>query len=215
MASSTKPILGIIGAGSLGTALARQAITAGYAVNIGNSRGPESLGLVLTVLLPGAVALSVQEVAQKSDLIILAMPLNKYSMLPRKLFVGKIIVDAMNYWPPTEGEIPEFMNADVTSSEYLQRYFKGSRVVKTLNHVAYNEIEEHSLPYGQPTRRAIALAGDDSDAKKKVAQLIDTLGFDPIDLGGIRQGYKFQPDTQLFNARLTKDQIKQLAAATR
>jgi predicted dinucleotide-binding enzyme len=208
--SNTESIIGIIGAGRLGTAIARQSLKAGYNVNISNSRGPQSLELMLGVLLPGAMALTVNEAAQKSDIIILAMPLNRYSALDPKWFAGKIVIDAMNYWPPTEGEIPEFMNEQVTSSEYLQQYFDQARIVKTLNHVAYSEIEEHSLPPAHPQRRAIAIAGDDVAAKKQAEQFIDTLGFDTTDLGDLKQGSKFQPDTKLFNARLTKEEMKQI-----
>lgn len=211
MASSARPVIGIIGAGRLGTAIARQSLKVGYTVSIANSRGPDSLALLLEVLLPGATALAIQELVQKSDIIILAIPLNKYSVLDPLLFRGRIVIDAMNYWPPTEGEIPEFMNDQVTSSEYLQQYFMGARLVKTLNHVAYSEIEAHSLPTAHPQRRAIALAGDDADAKAIVAGFIDTLGFDVVDLGALKQGSQFQPDTALFNARLTKVEIRQLS----
>jgi predicted dinucleotide-binding enzyme len=102
------------------------------------------------------------------------------------------------------------MNTETGSSEYLQQYYRGARLVKTLNHVAYNELEEHSVPKGDTKRRAIALAGDDSEAKERVEQFISALGFDPIDLGGLERGSHFQPDTPLFNARLTKDDIQRI-----
>lgn len=208
----SKPRIGIIGAGRLGTALARQALAAGYAVRITNSRGPETLQLTLQVLLPGAQAVSLEDVVKGSELIILAMPLNQYATLPPELFGGKVVIDAMNYWPPTEGVIPEFMNEAVTSSEYIQQYLTGARVVKTLNHVAYNELEEHSLPPASPHRRAIAVASDDLSAKEQVAYFIDSLGFDVVDLGGLHRGSEFQPDTQVFNARLTKPQLASITA---
>jgi 8-hydroxy-5-deazaflavin:NADPH oxidoreductase len=213
MPNNAKPSIGIIGAGRLGTAVARQSLKAGYDVAISNSRGPQSLELMLGILLPGATALTVRKTVQKSDIVVLAMPLNKYSALDFKLFTGKIVIDAMNYWPPTEGEIPEFMNGEVTSSEYLQQHFRGARIVKTLNHVAYNEIEEHSLPPVHPGRRAIALASDDAEAKQLVEHYIDTLGFDAVDLGVLKQGVKFQPDTKLFNARLTKAEIQHITTS--
>lgn len=213
--AANKPVIGIIGAGRLGTAIARQAVKAGYVINIGNSRGPLSLELMLSVLLPDAVALAVEELVEKSDMVILAIPLNKYRMLNAELFAGKIVIDAMNYWPPTEGEIPEFMNTSQTSSEYLQAHFRGVRLVKTLNHVAYSEIEEHSLPPRHPKRRAVAVAGDDIEAKEAVEQFIDALGFDAVDVGGLRQGIAFEPDTELFNTRLSKNEIEQVIAKSR
>lgn len=206
----SRPVIGVIGTGRLGTAVARQALKAGYQVYVANSRGPQSLELLLDVLLPGAVAAEIQEVAYKSDLIILAMPLNKYRTLDPSWLAGRIVIDAMNYWPPTEGEIAEFMNPTVTSSEHLQQYFNQARIVKTLNHVAYNEIEAHSTPSDHVGRRAIALASNDRVAKKQVEQFIDTLGFDAVDVGELQRGSAFQPDTKVFNARLTREEMKQL-----
>ena len=202
------PTIGIIGAGRLGTAIARQSLRAGYKVRIANSRGPESLGLMLSVLLPGAVASTADEAVMNSDVIVLAIPLNQYVSLKPELFDDKIVIDAMNYWPPTEGDIPEFMDEAVTSSEYIQRYLKGARVVKTLNHTAYNELEQHSLPVGSADRRAIALVGDDAAAKQIVEKIISDIGFDPVDLGQLSHGHKFQPDTPLFNARYTAEHLK-------
>jgi predicted dinucleotide-binding enzyme len=202
-----KPKLGIIGSGRLGTAIARQSSKVGYEVRIANSRGPESLKLMLSVLLPGVIADTVEEVVTQSDVIILAIPLNQYKTLKPELFAGKIVIDAMNYWPPTEGIIEEFMNEDITSSEYIQQYLKDAYVVKTLNHIAYNELEEHNLPAGDPKRRAMVLAGDDKDAKETVAALVNDIGFDPVDLGELKNGKKFQPDTSLFNARYVANDL--------
>ena len=207
---ASKLSIGIIGAGRLGTAIARQSLAAGHAVRIANSRGPESLKLMLSVLLPNAVAAEIGTVIEESDIIVLAIPLNQYMTLDPQLFIDKIIIDAMNYWPPTEGDIPEFMDDNVTSSEYIQQYFKDAHVIKTLNHVAYSELEEHSLPASHPKRRAIVIVGDWPEAKDYVAQFIDSLGFDAIDLGTLSQGHKFQPDTELFNARLTKAEIEHI-----
>jgi len=204
----TRPAIGIIGAGRLGTAIARQTLKAGYTVRIANSRGPDSLGLMLGVLLPGALASSVDETITHSEVIILAIPLNQYVTLQPALFNGKVVIDAMNYWPPTEGEIPEFMEEGVTSSEYIQRYLSCAKVIKTLNHTAYHELEQHSLPEGSADRRAVALVGNDVAAKQVVEKIISDIGFDPVDLGELAHGHKFQPDTPLFNARYSADDLK-------
>ncbi len=203
----SKPVIGIIGAGRLGTAVARASLKAGYEVVIANSRGPESLSLQLSVLLPGARALPVSAVIRDADIIVLAIPLNQYITLPADAFAGKIVIDAMNYWPPTEGDIAEFMDENVTSSEYIQQYLKGARVVKTLNHIAYNELEEHALVRGSVGRRAMAFAGDDDEAKAVVATLVDDLGFDGVDVGPLAAGRRIQPDTLLFNARYIAENI--------
>jgi predicted dinucleotide-binding enzyme len=204
--SNVKPRIGIIGAGRLGTAIAAQALKAGYEVRIANSRSPESLRLQLSVLLPGAIGSSIEDTIVSSDIIVLAIPLNAYRNLPKDLFSGKIVVDAMNYWPPTEGILPEF--EDSSSSEYIQKYLADAKVVKSLNHVAYNELEQHSLSHASPNRRVILLAGNDQKAKEQVSQFVDAIGFDPVDLGLIRTGKKFQPDTKLFNLRYNKKELK-------
>jgi len=200
--------IGVIGSGRLGTALSRQLLKNGYEVRIANSRGPQSLALMLGVLLPDAVAATVDEVVSASDVIILAIPSHQYVTLKPAAFEGKVVIDAMNYWSPVEGEIAEFMDPNIGSSEYIQTYLKGAKVVKSLNHVAYNELEEHNLPTGDPKRRAVALAGDDSDAKQIVSELIDAVGFDAVDLGPLSAGKQFQPDTPLFNARYTIEELR-------
>ena len=210
MTNSKKPTIGIIGAGRLGTAVATQLLKAKYQVQIANSKSPETLKLILSVLLPEAHAGTADDVIRHNDIIILAIPLHKYTALAPDLFARKIIIDAMNYWPTTEGTITAFENPNSTSSEYIQTYFPKAIVIKTLNHVAYHELNEHALPPGTPNRRAIVLAGDDGDAKEKVAQMISAIGFDPVDLGNLAQGKKFQPDTKLFNARYTVAEMKEI-----
>lgn len=205
----TKPTLGIIGAGRLGTAVARQALAADYVVRLTNSRGPASLALMSQVLLPGVLTATLEELVEQSDIIILALPLHRYKTLDSALFTGKIVVDAMNYWPPTEGVIPEFTSENSSSSEYLQTYFQAAKIVKTLNHVAYHELEEHSLPAGHTERRAIVVASDHQAAKKQVMQLIDALGFDAVDVGALAVGRTFQPDTPLFDQRYSARDISQ------
>jgi 8-hydroxy-5-deazaflavin:NADPH oxidoreductase len=202
MKTSTKPRIGIIGAGRLGTVIARQALAADYQVTIANSeKDLTSLRFMLSVLLPDAEPATIQKVVEQSDIVILAIPLNKYKQLPADLFVDKIVIDAMNYWPLTEGYSPEFEDDSTSSSEYIQGYLPHATIVKSLNHVAYNEIEEHSLPKGDPDRRAILIAGNDVDAKRQVRDFIDDLGFDSVDLGNLKEGKKFQPGTKLFNTR--------------
>jgi len=162
---------------------------------------------MLSVLLPGVIAATIESVVTESDIIVLAMPLNQYESLDPALFTGKIVIDAMNYWPPTEGDIPAFMDADVTSSERIQQYLHGADVIKTLNHVAYNELEDQHLPAGDHDRRAMALVGESKQAKTIVAELVTAIGFDPVDLGELKNGKKFQPDTPLFNARYVANDL--------
>jgi 8-hydroxy-5-deazaflavin:NADPH oxidoreductase len=209
----SKPRIGILGAGRLGTALARRFSLSGYKVTIANSKEPQSLSLILSMLLPGVHADTIPELAKQSDVIILALPSHKYAALDPKLFADKIIIDAMNYWPPTEGVIEAF-SGDLSSSEVIQLYFDRSRVVKSLNHIAYYELEQDALPMGTAHRRVVILAGDDGDARKLVGELVEAIGFDAVDVGGLRNGRKFQPDTQLFDTRYTKPEAIKLLEAS-
>lgn len=210
MNDKTKPIIGIIGTGRLGNVVAKQSLKAGYLVRIANSKSPESLSLIIKVLLPGAQASTVHDVIQLSDIIVLAIPMGKYKTLQPELFRDKIVIDAMNYWPPTEGYIEEFTNNTLSTSEFMQSYLTDAKIVKTLNHIAYNELEEHSLPQEDPNRRAIVLAGNNTQAKLHVTRFLNDLGFDPVDLGDLSEGKKFQPDTKLFNARYTAKEIERV-----
>lgn len=202
-----KPRVGIIGAGRLGTALGRLLSGSGYDVSIINSKGLDSLELQLSIMMPGVTAREVEDLISYSDIIILAVPLPRYTQLPLEQMAGKIVIDAMNYWAPVDGSLPEFDAYAGSSSELVAQSIPGATVIKTLNSVAYGELEEHALPLGAPGRRAIPLAGDDSSAKELVATLINDIGFDPVDLGSLSEGMNFQPDTPLFNRRCSKNEI--------
>jgi len=203
----SKPTIGIIGAGKLGTALAQRFIESGYTVSMANSKGPESLSFILDILLPDVHARTIPMLAVESDVIIFAIPLHKYTSLDPALFAQKIIIDAMNYWPPTEGQIEAF-DRGISSSEVLQHYFSQSKLVKSMNHIAYNELNEHNLSHNVNTRRVIFLASDDANARKTVSELVNAIGFDAVPTGNLDSGRLFQPDTPLFNARLTKKEAE-------
>lgn len=193
------PSIGIIGAGRLGVALGRLMTRAGYTVAITNSGDTDALELTLQVMVPDANALPLEQLVESSDIIILAIPLHQYTSLDPTWFKDKIIIDAMNYWPPTEGRIDEFEQA-LSSSEVIARYFNDSSVVKSFNHIAYGELEADA-----GTDRAMLLSGDDRGAKSKVSELIQAIGYDSLDLGVLSEGRRYQPDTPLFDARYTRE----------
>lgn len=197
------PKIGIIGAGKLGTALARALAKHNDEVAIINSRGPESLALQLQIILPGVQTMDVHELIAWADVVILAVPLRHYGSLPLGEMSGKIVIDAMNYWSPVDGKVAEFDAYAGSSSELVAKSIQGAKLVKSFNTVAYNELEEHALAKGDAARRAIALVGDDSDAKAIVSRLIDVIGFDPVDIGVLQNGKLLQPDAPLFNSRFT------------
>ena len=205
-------VLGILGAGREGTAVARLALKAGYSVLIANSRGPESLALMVEILVPGAVAASAKEVAARSDIVHLALPLSHYRGIPSDLLAGKIVIDAMNYWAAGEGVLAEFEASPPRSSEKIQAFLSASRLVKTLNHISYHELEEDALPVGTAGRRALAIAGDDAEAKKIVGKLVSDLGFDSLDAGPLSEGWRMGPGSPVFEGRFTLGELRRALA---
>src|SRR3954454_2038543 len=134
LASATNPEvddlrLGIVGAGKFGTTLARAAVAAGYDVAISGSGPADDIALTVDVLAPGAHATTTEEVARHADIIVLAVPTHRFRELPRDLFAGKILVDAMNYWQPVDGDDPELTTAPDGTSMIVQEQFPSARVV--------------------------------------------------------------------------------------
>jgi 8-hydroxy-5-deazaflavin:NADPH oxidoreductase len=190
--------LGIVGAGKVGTTIARAATAGGYDVAISGSGAAERIALIVDVLAPGARAASTDDVVHFSDLIILAIPMHRFRELPRDLFAGKILVDAMNYWEEIDGVDTELATAPGGTSAVVQERFPTARVVKSLNHLGYFEMERGRRSPGTPGRLAIAAAGDDRAAVAAVLQLIERLGFDAVDVGPLEAGIALQPDGAVF-----------------
>jgi predicted dinucleotide-binding enzyme len=202
--------LGIVGAGKFGTTLARTAIAAGYDVAIAGSGRADKIALTIDVLAPGARALSAGEVVDKTDVIVLAVPMHRFRELPADLFAGKVLIDATNYWPPVDGEDPELAGAKEGTSSIVQRHFPSARVVKSLNQLGYHQLEETARPSGAIDRIAIAAAGDDQLAVRTVMKLIDRLGFDPIDAGPLRNGLRLEPDGSPIAPTYNADELATL-----
>lgn len=200
-------VIGILGAGKVGTAIARRALAAGYEVRVASSRAPAEIALVLQFVAPGAIAASAADVVAASDIIILALPLSKYRSLDPAALKGKIVVDAMNYWAQTDGTLPEFEGAP-SSSEVIADHLNSARLVRGFNHMGYHEIDGEARPAGDPERRALAVAGDDAEARAVLAGMIDRLGFDPVDAGGLAAARGFAIGTPVFGAPLNKQDLQ-------
>ena len=207
--------LGIVGAGKLGTTIARAAIAAGYDVAMSGSGPADDIGLTVDVLAPGARTVTTDEVVRHADIIILAVPTHRFRELPRDLFAGKILVDAMNYWEPVDGADPELATAADGASTVVQQRFPSARVVKSLNQLGYHELDEHRRPYGAPDRIAIGAAGEDGLAVRAVMRLIDRLGFDAVDAGPLENGLSLEPDGSPFAVTYSSDELSDIIAQRR
>jgi predicted dinucleotide-binding enzyme len=203
-------LLGIVGAGKIGTAVARAAVASGYDVAISGSGAAERIELIVNVLAAGAHAVTTDEAAHHADLIVLAVPMHRFRELPRDLFAGKLLIDAMNYWEESDGVDEELVTAPMGTSVVVQQHFSSSQVVKSLNHLGYFKFEEGRRPRGAPDRLAMAAAGDDPGAVAVVMRLLDQLGFDAVDAGPLAAGLALAPGGPVFGIAHKRDELSNL-----
>jgi 8-hydroxy-5-deazaflavin:NADPH oxidoreductase len=206
--------IGLIGAGHIGSQLARLAVAHGYDIVISNSRGPETLVPLVAELGPHARAATPSEAAA-ADIVVVTIPLKAIRAVPVAPLKGKIVIDTNNYYPQRDGHIPELDNESMTTAELLQRHLRESKVVKAFNHIYAAELTTHGQPKGTPNRRALAIAGDDAAAKRVVGDMIDRFGFDVVDAGPLSEGWRIQRDTPGYGPRRTAEELRRDLAAAR
>ncbi|WP_190191548.1 NADPH-dependent F420 reductase [Streptomyces minutiscleroticus] len=190
--------LGIIGTGMVGVAVARRAVDAGLHVVLSNSRGPETLAGPVARLGGRARAATAAEAASAGDVVLAAVPLAAHERLPRAELSGKTVIDPMNYALYPGFSVPQLDSNELTSSELVQRHLADSRVVKALHNIGPKQLLELFRPAGAGDRTALPLSGDDANAKKEVADLLDVLGFDTVDLGTLAESWRSEPNTPLY-----------------
>ena len=209
MSNATTPTIAVLGAGHVGPAIARLALDAGHTVAIATSGNPGDLALVTRLLIPGAEPLWPADAIARADIVVLAMPLHRFLLMDPNALSGKLVIDAMNYWPPTDGTLPPPFGAEsVGTSEIVAERLHDAVVVKTLNHVGYHELETYARPSGSVDRRALGVAGDDPDAVDTVSALVDRIGYDAVPVGPLRAGRVLEPGGPVFGAVLRREDFE-------
>lgn len=205
--------IGIIGAGNIGGTLTRRFTSLGHKVFVANSRGPETLGDLAAET--GATPVTVEQAAQSGDVVIVTIPLKNVPSLPAGLFAktpkNVVVVDTGNYYPrQRDGRIQEIEDG-VTESQWVEKQL-GRPVVKAFNNIYAEHLHKLGQPSGRPGRIALPVAGDDAAAKSIVLRLIDELGFDGVDAGGLNESWRQQPHTPVYATDLDANGVRHALA---
>jgi predicted dinucleotide-binding enzyme len=208
--------IGFIGAGHIGSAVARAAVAAGHSVVMSNSRGPETLADLVAELGPSARAATPAEAGAAGDIVVVTIPLKHIGDVPVAPLAGKVVIDTNNYYPERDGQIAVLDDETTTTAELLQQHLPTSKVVKAFNHIMASQITTDGTPRDSMNRRALVIAGDDAAAKTTVTALLDEFGFDTVDAGPLAEGWRIQRGTPGYGPRRTAGQLRaDLAAAKR
>jgi predicted dinucleotide-binding enzyme len=202
------PRIAVLGAGHTGPVIARVAVEAGYPVTIAASSDPERIELIASVLAPGAEPRWAADAVSDADIVVLAIPLHKFASFDPSLVADKLVVDTMNYWPPVDGVQEMFEDRRYGSSEIVARRLARSRIVKTLNHIGYHELDDDRRPAGSPQRRALGVAGDDPGAVDVVADVIERIGYDPVPLDSLGAGRLLAPGGPVFGVSMRQAEFE-------
>jgi 8-hydroxy-5-deazaflavin:NADPH oxidoreductase len=200
--------IGIIGAGHIGSTLARHFAAAGHEVAISNSRGPETLRELAAELGEHVRAMTAGEAARFGEIVVVAIPFKNYKDLPADELAGKIVIDANNYYASRDGHFPDLDDDRTTSSELLAQHLAGASVVKAFNSMRWTTLRDNARPSGATGHLGIPISGDDEEAKQVVDDLIAEIGFDGVDAGSLAGGgRKHQPGAPVYGAELPSAEL--------
>lgn len=203
--------IGIIGAGYIGRAVAQILLQAGHEAMLSNSRGPKTLTSVAAGIRGSQIG-TLEQAAEFGDMVLVAIPLEHYRSLPAELLKGKIVLDANNYYPDRDGHITALDQHETTTSRLLAEHLTQSTVVKAFNAILAADLLTDGRPSGADDRRALPIASDDPAATQKVANLLDQLGFDVVDAGGLDDSWRFERAKPAYCVRLNIQGLKQALA---
>ncbi len=194
--------LGIVGAGYIGRAVARLAVAHGHEVMISNSRHPRTLASAMVALRCNIGFAA--EAAQFGELTLLAVPFFAVHDLDPATFADKVVMDACNYYPGRDEAVQALDQGSTTTSEIVQRQLYTAKIVKAWNAILERDIEPDAAPAGKPGRRALPIAGEDADAKRRVTAFFDDLGYDIVDAGPLAEGWRFERAQPAYCVKLDR-----------
>lgn len=209
--------IGIIGAGNIGGNLTRRLTSLGHDVSVANSRGPQTLTQLAEET--GATAVRAEDAARDAEIVVVTVPVKAVPNLPSGLLDGAAegvaVIDTGNYYPKQrDGRIAGTEDEGLTESRWTERQI-GHPVIKAFNGTFAQDLLDRARPAGSPDRLALPVAGDDQAAKRKVRALIEELGFDTVDAGGLDDSWRQQPGSPVYGMRGSAAEITEaLAAAT-
>jgi 8-hydroxy-5-deazaflavin:NADPH oxidoreductase len=205
--------IGIIGSGHIGETLAKLFSRAGHQVAVSNSRGPETLRDEVEEIGGDAQAMTTEDAARFGEIVVVAVPFGRIDELPAGDVAGKVVVDANNYYAVRDGHYEALDTDRTTSSELLADQLAGARVVKAFNAMYWEHLRDAGRPEGDPERLGIPISGDDADARRTVALLIDEIGFGAVDAGTLAEGgRKHQPEAAGYGRDLPVEELRQRLA---
>ncbi|MCU1416528.1 MAG: oxidoreductase [Schumannella sp.] len=208
--------IGFIGAGRIGSAVARAAISHGYDVVLSNSRGPETLSDLIAELGPKARAATAAEAAAAADVAMVTIPFRAHNQVPVEPLAGKIVLDSNNYYFERDGHVDELDRGEATVSGLLQRHLPSSKVAKAFNHIESGQIGTDGTPAGTPNRRALATSSDFPEAVAWVTTFYDELGFDTVDTSPLSESWRVERDRPAYVSRQNAEELlENLAKAPR
>jgi predicted dinucleotide-binding enzyme len=208
MAVSNITTIGLIGAGNIGSQLARLGVQHGYKVVISNSRGPETLSDLVAELGERATAATAEDAAKAGDIVVVTVPLKNVPDVPVAPLAGKIVIDTNNYYPQRDGRIAGLDAAETTTAGLLQTHLPDSKVVKVFNHIFAADLTTANTPSGTPGRRALAVYGDDAEARATVSALVDEFGFDTVDGGPLSESWRSERDQPAYVQAFDADALR-------
>ncbi|MGG5170696.1 NADPH-dependent F420 reductase [Pseudarthrobacter sp. J1738] len=193
--------IGIIGAGHIGSQIARKAVGLGYTVVISNSRGPETLQDLVTELGPNASAATPAGAAAAGDFAVVTVPLKAIAEVPVEPLLGKIVIDTNNYYWERDGHIAALDNGETTTAQMLQEHLPESKVVKGFNHIAAADITTNGTPAGTENRRALATASKFPEAVELITGFYNEFGFDTVNIGELSESWRVERDRPAYGVR--------------